>query len=322
MIDVPGVKLEHLRTTAGEATFSVVVDGNDLGRVAFLEYYGPRAASLGPYVAVWAGPTLYVVDRQHGTMRRIDRNDETHRIHLFGETWIVEGELNVDLFDPGSGTTLATYGHNEVIVDTVVARGFVHVEDFAGATVTLDPRRSLRVVSHGPASADQMYRLAISLLSVLLAYATCVVSGVNRWLYMWLKSFYAPYVVSMWVSFTVLFTLYGMRRAIRNSRWIFIGPAVGYLAGAIAYQLAPVIRDGSFARGAATMAIDGVATYAGVSALYPLLCLAPVIGLIAAAILTILSRASDRSVAVGVVAVVFVVGWSFFLSRGVLPVRW
>ncbi len=154
IVDVPGLKLEQVAATENEATFSVVVDGNDLGRVAFVKYYEPAAETLDPYVALWAGPTLCVIDRQHGTMRCIDRDDETHRIHAFESAWIVEGELNIDLFEPESGTTLATYSHNEVITSSSVADGLVHVEDFAGATVNLDPRRSLEVVGRGSTGAQ------------------------------------------------------------------------------------------------------------------------------------------------------------------------
>lgn len=153
MVDVPGIKLEHVAATRDEDTFSVVVDGNDLGRVTFVRYYEPLAEAFDPYVALWAGPTLCVIDRQHGIMRCIDRDDVTHRIFAFETAWIVEGELNIELFDPKSGTTLATYSHNEVITNSSVANGLVHVEDFAGATVTLDPHRSLQVVRSTRASA-------------------------------------------------------------------------------------------------------------------------------------------------------------------------
>jgi hypothetical protein len=146
MVDVPGVKLEQVSSTRDEVTFSVVVDGNDLGRIAFVKYYEPVAEALDQYVALWAGPTLCVIDRHHWTMRCIDREDVTHRIFAFETAWIVEGELNLDLFDPKSVTILATYGHNEVIMSSSVTDGLVRIEDFSGATVTLDPRRSLQVV--------------------------------------------------------------------------------------------------------------------------------------------------------------------------------
>ena len=155
IVDVPGVKLEQLAATRDETTFSVVVDGNDLGRVAFVRYYEPVAEALDPYVALWAGPTLCVIDRQHGTIQCIDRDDVTHRILAFESVWVVEGELNVDLFDPKSVMILATYGHNEVIMSSSVADGLVRIEDFAGATVTLDPHRSLQVVRSTPASAGR-----------------------------------------------------------------------------------------------------------------------------------------------------------------------
>ena len=167
-----------------------------------------------------------------------------------------------------------------------------------------------------------MKRLLISLLSIVLAYVTCVVSGVNEWMYVWLKSFYVSYSISMWGFFAVLFVLYGMRAHVHHRRWVLIGPAIGYLAGLLAYQTGPAIRDGSFARSSATIATQGIATYAGTSALYPLLCLAPVVGLIGAAMFTMLNRSNDRYAAAGVIGVVLLLGWSFFLSHGAVPARW
>ena len=87
---------------------------------------------------------------QETTRQGLDRGDETHRVHSFEALWIVEGELNVDLFDPRERMTLATYGHNEVIMGSSVVEGLVHIRDFAGATVTLDPHRSLQVVRSRP----------------------------------------------------------------------------------------------------------------------------------------------------------------------------
>lgn len=167
-----------------------------------------------------------------------------------------------------------------------------------------------------------MNRIAASLLSVVVAYGLCAASGVNKWMYVWLKAFYPSYVVVMWVLLAVLFTSYGARTQVRNRRWVFVGPAVGYLAGVIAYQLGPAMRDGSFARGTATIATQGFLTYAGTSALYPLLCLSPVVGLVTAAVLIAFTEPAARYVAASVVAIVFVIGWSFFLSHGALPAQW
>lgn len=152
MVDVPGVKLEQVAATRDEVTFSVVVDGNDLGKVVFVRYYDPRLEALDPYVALWAGPTLCVIDRQHGTMRCIERDDVTHHIFAFESAWIVEGELRLDLFDPRSGTMLATYSHSDVITSCSVVDGLVHVRGDDGTTVTIDPHRSLEVVERGSAT--------------------------------------------------------------------------------------------------------------------------------------------------------------------------
>jgi hypothetical protein len=150
MSEVPGVQLEQLALTDRLATYSVLLDGEALGNVEFVKYYEPVLKAVEPYVALWAGPTLCVIDRQQRTMRCFDREDETHGLHPFERLWIVQGELSVELFDPVSGTTLATYGHHEVIIDSSLRDGVVHLIDFNDATVTLDPHRSLQVVASPP----------------------------------------------------------------------------------------------------------------------------------------------------------------------------
>ena len=47
-IDVPGLKLEEVPPRGDETAFSVVMDGNDLGKVAFMKYYKPVAEELDP----------------------------------------------------------------------------------------------------------------------------------------------------------------------------------------------------------------------------------------------------------------------------------
>src|SRR6266446_5522203 len=87
--DLSGVKLERVAITGMQATFSVVVDGNEIGKLSFGKYYEPALAVIDSYVALWAGPTLCVIDRHHSTMQCIDRDDETHCVHAFESAWIV-----------------------------------------------------------------------------------------------------------------------------------------------------------------------------------------------------------------------------------------
>jgi putative Mn2+ efflux pump MntP len=142
-------------------------------------------------------------------------------------------------------------------------------------------------------------------------------------MYIWLKGFYPSYAVCMWGVFAVLFMLYGIGSQTQALKWL-VGPSTGYLAGIVAYQLGPAIRDGSFVRSTSTVAVQGLPAYVGTSLLYPLLCLSPVIGMIAAVVLTAFTRRTDRYAAAAVVVVVavFVIGWSFFLGHGALPAQW
>jgi hypothetical protein len=144
--DVAGVELQEVSVSGDTVTSSVIVDGRAVGTVEFMTYYEPVVKVLEPYIALWAGPTLCVIDRAQRTMHCLDRGDETHGIHSFERLWIVEGEINVDLFDPHSEATLATYYHNEVITGSTLTDGLVRIRDLAGVEVTLDARRSLQVV--------------------------------------------------------------------------------------------------------------------------------------------------------------------------------
>ena len=151
---VPGVKLEEISISGDTVRCSVVVDGTHVGSISFLKYYEPAVKVIGPYVAAWAGSSLCVIDRVHGTMHCLDRGDETHDVHSFESMWIIEGELNVYLFDPRAEKTLATYYHSEVITSSSVADSLGHVHDFAGATVTLDARHELQVIGRGSTKSD------------------------------------------------------------------------------------------------------------------------------------------------------------------------
>jgi hypothetical protein len=167
-----------------------------------------------------------------------------------------------------------------------------------------------------------MNRIAASLFSVFVAYGVCAASGVNRWMYIWLKGFYASYAVCMWVIFALLFTLYGVHSKIRSQMWVVVGLTTGYLAGIVAYQLGPAIKDGSFLRSTSTVAVQGLPTYLETSALGPLLCLSPLAGMIAAVVFMAFTEKTSRYVAGAVLGAVFAVGWGFFLSHGALPGRW
>jgi hypothetical protein len=171
-------------------------------------------------------------------------------------------------------------------------------------------------------AADQMNRVLASLLSVLFAYAICAASGVNKWMYIWLKMFYPWYAISMWALLAILFTIFSVRSQTGGRHWAVVGPALGYLSGLTAYQIGPAMRDGSFVRSGTTIASQGLATYTATSAIHPLLCLAPVVGLMTAAMFIMLARREGRYGAAVVVGCVFVIGWGFFLSHGALPVRW
>lgn len=166
-----------------------------------------------------------------------------------------------------------------------------------------------------------MSRAAVSLFSVFVAYGLCAASGLNKWMYIWLKGFYPSYAVCMWGVLTILFTLYGVGSQTGSLKWL-VGPGMGYLAGIVAYQLGPAIRDGSFVRSTSTVAVHGLPTYLGTSLIYPLLCLSPVVGTIAAVVFMAFTHRTGRYAAAAVVGAVFVIGWSFFLGHGALPPQW
>lgn len=147
MPDEIDVKLQPVAVVEEEATFSVSVDGHALGNVTFATYYEPLFEAFDRYVALWAGPTLCVVDRHAATLQCVDRRDETHRVHAFEQAWIVEGELRIELFEPATLQIVAIYEHDEVITDSWVDGELVCIRDFQDRTVRLKPSENLRSVA-------------------------------------------------------------------------------------------------------------------------------------------------------------------------------
>ena len=143
-MSITDVKLQLVATTGDETTFSVVVDGNYLGNVAFVDFIEPAVEAIDPYVALWAGPTFCVIDHQQASVRCVERDDETHRVHVFQNTWIVEGELGIDLFDPATLTTVARYMHDEVIMESWMEGDLICFRDFQDRTICLNPREHLQ----------------------------------------------------------------------------------------------------------------------------------------------------------------------------------
>lgn len=146
MLDESEVKLEQGGTIEEATTFSVLLGGNVVGEVSFATYYEPAVKAFDRYTALWAGPTLCVVDRQDGTLRCFERGDETHRVHSFNEAWVVEGELHIDLFEPATLRVTASYAHDEVITDSWLNGDLICIRDFQDRTVCLKPSHNLTLV--------------------------------------------------------------------------------------------------------------------------------------------------------------------------------
>lgn len=169
-----------------------------------------------------------------------------------------------------------------------------------------------------------MKRACIVLGSTIFAYSVCAISGINRWAYIWLKSFYTGYVVTLWVVLAVIIVLVSGRLASSRTRRLLFGLGAGYVAGVAAYQLAPLIRDGSLFRVLSTIQAEGFVSYVGMSLVFPLLCLSPIAGFVAmvATSVAVYRSPVDRYIAGGTVAVLVIAGWLFFLSHTGVPVKW
>jgi hypothetical protein len=146
MYNETAVKLERLGMIEEEATFSVSVDGHALGNVTFATFYEPVVKGLDRYFALWAGPTLCVIDRLQRTLRCVERGDETHGVHQFNTAWIVEGELRIDLFEPATLDVAASYVHDEVITDSWLNGELIYIRDFQNRTLCLKPSEKLAPV--------------------------------------------------------------------------------------------------------------------------------------------------------------------------------
>src|SRR5437773_1548581 len=146
MMSPERVKLERKTEIDDELTFGVSVDGAYVGDADFLKYYPPKTYVSDNYAAVWSGPTLCVIDLDRRTIQCIERDDETHRVYQCGAIWCVQGELSVELFNPVTAASSATYSHHEVIVDSWLQDGMIFIRDFENRTSILDPSKALRRV--------------------------------------------------------------------------------------------------------------------------------------------------------------------------------
>jgi hypothetical protein len=160
-----------------------------------------------------------------------------------------------------------------------------------------------------------------ALLALALAYVACALSGINEWTFIWLKSFYLPYSFALWTTLA-LYTI--TRLHTKHDQIIGIPEMVlaGYISGLIAYQMGPILRDGSFLRAQSTVIIYGPIQYLRTSATFPLLCASPLVGLIVGLTLTMITRPKARLRAAVAAGSILIAGWAFFLPRGSFPAHW
>lgn len=140
------VILERKIETDSAITFAVAIDGHFAGDASFVRWYEPRARIFDDYGALWAGPDLCVIDMRSRGMQCIEREDETFDVHRHEGNWCIHGELSVELFDPATRATVATYSHHEVILESWWDGDLFWIRDFDDRTICLDPRDGLRVV--------------------------------------------------------------------------------------------------------------------------------------------------------------------------------
>jgi hypothetical protein len=170
-----------------------------------------------------------------------------------------------------------------------------------------------------------MNRLTVTIATMLLAYGLCAISGVNRWMHLWLKDFYSSYALCLWLILVTIFMLFRGREPRSWSACIGFGAAAGYAAGIVAYQLGPALRDRSFVRGMSAIDASPLG-YLQLSLFNPVLYLTPVAGVLTSVAFCAFAarRSKSRYVVLSCIAgIVLLAGWGFFFfMRGVLPPRW
>jgi hypothetical protein len=169
-----------------------------------------------------------------------------------------------------------------------------------------------------------MNRVTACLTSLVLTYLLCAISGVNRWMFIWLKRFYPSFAIIFWGMVACMFVIgvNGVRR--RFLATLMVGVFGAYAAGIIAYALAPSFADGSWARLISTIHVFGLGRYAAVSLLYPLLLLSWLGGVVAVFLVYSVTMQSRKGLYIGLVTAVSVtgVGWTFFVIHHANPAKW
>src|SRR5258706_7738555 len=137
------VTIRECQVGEEERTLALEIDGEFVGDVVFVKYYGPSTLITNHLIGLWAGTLLCVIDANEKKFRVVKRDDEIYRIYPFLSLWCIQGELSVELFDPVAHVVSAHYDHREVITASWWDDNLICVRDFAGATVCLDPANGL-----------------------------------------------------------------------------------------------------------------------------------------------------------------------------------
>jgi hypothetical protein len=130
--------LSKQRVVGDEQIVRLSVDRN---RAVFLSlpcWYSPGLAYGEGRVAIWAGMRIYFYNCETGSLSDFKIDDEVHVVYAIGDRWCLVCELSVVLFDESLGQEIASYQHNEVLMDSWWASGRLFVEDFDGRKLQFD----------------------------------------------------------------------------------------------------------------------------------------------------------------------------------------
>lgn len=96
---------------------AVEIDEEAVATLDLLPYWRPAFSIGTDAIAVYSNDDLYFVALEEGTCRKVNLDDVIHQAYWLGTCWCVWAELSVHLLEPATYDRLATWEHDEILVE-------------------------------------------------------------------------------------------------------------------------------------------------------------------------------------------------------------
>lgn len=123
-----------------ERFFSVVLDGDERGRISLFSFLRPDVAIHEPFVFIWGGVRLFRLDTDSGALFQcLEHDDEVRAVYPLGARWCVVGEISVVVFDSDFASKRQVHSLDEIVLESWWRDGKLHIKDLQGREIQFEP---------------------------------------------------------------------------------------------------------------------------------------------------------------------------------------